>query len=226
MAAPYMASAVGMNNMAISLAERCHYSEALKTFKLALQVLQGNMTVSEVEHKLYRAQLYLQTESDGELSFEQERKKQDCSVKIRNIQGRDLLCRTPEITEDEDSTLTCSLIYLQESDAANYRKSTESYSTLLASILQNQAQVCRKLAQDEKDGNISASLHKKSHQLSTLAKAFTEKQSSQLQHGEISSSGVWKSTTKSLSDMPRKNTPPQYPLRRVESELSLRTKHT
>lgn len=218
MEVPYLASAVEMNNMAISLAERYHYAEALKTFKLAVQVLQGNMTVSEVEHKLYRAQLYLQTESDGELSFEQEqRSTNDCRVKICNFQGQDLLFRPTNTTDDEDAEYTRSLIYLYESDLPKYGKSVEVYSTILSCILQNQAQMCRKLARNEKDGTISATFQRKSHQLSTLAEAFSEKHASQQRLGKI---------TKSFTDIPRKKTPPRYPLRRVESAASLRLKHT
>ncbi|GAX19135.1 hypothetical protein FisN_3Lu094 [Fistulifera solaris] len=216
---PYLASAIEMNNMAISLTERHHYSEAFKTFKLALQVLQGNLTVSEVEHKLYRAQLYMQTESDEELSFEQEHIKTiECLVKIRTFHGRDLLCRPTEMAE-EPSSFLCTLIYLQESDLPKCGKSVEGYAALLSCILQNQAQVCHKLSRDEEDERKSTALRHKSIQLNTLAKAFSDKSV------KTFSDGLWKSATKSLPEMPRKSTPPRRPLRRGESVLSLRTKH-
>jgi hypothetical protein len=216
---PYLASAIEMNNMAISLTERHHYSEAFKTFKLALQVLQGNLTVSEVEHKLYRAQLYMQTESDEELSFEQEQDgRRECLVRIRTFHGHDLLFRPTEMA-DESSAFTCTLIYLQESDLPKCGNSVEIYAALLSCILQNQAQVCRKISQDEEDGKKSTALRHKWIQLNTLAEAFSDK------HGKIFSDGFWKSATKSLPEMPRKSTPPRRPLRRADSALSPRAKH-
>ncbi len=216
---PYLASAIEMNNMAISLTERHHYSEAFKTFKLALQVLQGNLTVSEVEHKLYRAQLYMQTESDEELSFEQEHnRRRECLVKIRTFHGRDLLFRPTEMAE-EASAFICTLVYLQESDLPKCGTSVEVYAALLSCILQNQAQVCRKLARDEEDGKKSTVLRHKWIQLNTLAEAFSDKRV------KIFSDGLWKSATKSLPEMARKSTPPRLPLRRGESVISPRAKH-
>lgn len=227
MEVPYFTSAIHLNNMAISLAERNQYSEAFNTFKSALQVLRGNILVSEVEHKLYRARLYLRTEEDSELSFEQgQQRKEDFSVRIRNFQGHYLLFGPADYAEDKKSAFTCTLIYLQESDLPKYANSIQVYSILLSSILKNQAQVCRKLARDERDGIIAATLYKKSNQLGTLAEAITTKQSSRLRFGKLSSSGVWSLSLNSLIDMPRRNSPPRFPLRKVESAINLRTMDT
>jgi hypothetical protein len=173
----YKASAISLNNMSVSLVERRCYQEALETFHDSLQVFFANPsqheqrnlfvghitqtpTPAEVEHKLYRASLYLSCvgesdhppalvalEEEESSAFQGESKdtaiaKQELSYNVRNQYGQDMSFGRSKglVGESRDFFV----YFQQQSHGGVVMKDTTS--TLLATILHNKGQTCRCLS--------------------------------------------------------------------------------
>jgi len=78
----HLASAIYLNNVGVSLMERCCYQEALETFQNAQEVKRAKPSQALVEHTVYRAYLHLSSSIDN-CSDEDDSRK--CSSSDRAI---------------------------------------------------------------------------------------------------------------------------------------------
>jgi hypothetical protein len=165
----YFGSANVLNNMGVSLVERRCYREALETFQNSLEILSANpvkpqeeqrftsMSPAEVEHKLYRASLYLdcdvesddppglvgvdESESEGSSSHGDD---PTASFTIYNQYGQALNATATYPQHERDEVARDYLVYFQPSPAG--QDIQDETSSLLATILHNKGQCCRCLA--------------------------------------------------------------------------------
>jgi len=176
-------ASITLNNIGVSLMERYCYDEAHKTFDNALQVFFASQSAefkaawvsqlgnfdrcpspAEIEHLLYRAKLYLSSESASEflpplVAVDME---DDCSSSISSVEehkdrdsfivydqyGQDMSLNRPSGSVSTpfqklgDTTESRNyLVYYREPPTGKFTKDVES--TLLASILFNKGQACR-----------------------------------------------------------------------------------
>jgi hypothetical protein len=168
----YTASTISLNNMAVSLVERRCYQEALETFHDSLQVFFANPsqhyqqrnifvghvtqtpTLAEIEHKLYRASLYLSCKGESDhppalVALEEEEssalhgqlEQQELPYSIHNQYGQDMSFDRSNSLVGESRDF---FVYFQQQPHGGVMKDTTS--TLLATILHNKGQTCRCLS--------------------------------------------------------------------------------
>jgi len=78
----HLASAIYLNNIGVSLMERCCYQEALETFQNALEVCHAKPSRAMLEHTVYRAYIRLSSSTDN---CSDEDDNQRCSSSVRAI---------------------------------------------------------------------------------------------------------------------------------------------
>jgi hypothetical protein len=166
----YFGLASVLNNMGVSLVERRCYREALETFQSSLEVVSANpakpqeeqrftsLSPAEVEHKIYRASLYLDCDFESDdppalVAVEDESESEGssshgddptASFTIYNQYGQAMNATATYPQQERDELPRDYLVYFQQPPAG--QDIQDETSTLLATILHNKGQCCRLLA--------------------------------------------------------------------------------
>jgi len=158
----HLDSAIYLNNVGVTLMERCCYPEALETFHSALEVCRGTPSQAMVEHTVYRAFLRLSSVTDDDESEEFSTMEWASSPIIYDQFGNNITVNQSTRKDDRWSDdypivspfdrfikggdlrrLDYCLIYFQ---SHNRQGPQETASLLLATILANSCQVHRVVA--------------------------------------------------------------------------------